>query len=314
MANADRSGALDGLRVLKASDQPRYKRALEAGQQLGWGYYLPFLLSRHRSGRRNVLIAEDEASVCLYRWQRRDDRERLDLFAAPVPMDAGVLARALERANTFNGDLSARVLRIDEKDAELASTVAALELRERKAQYIYAPEAFADIAGRRYRTLRRNVKLVEQMPGVEVLPFTADHAESCQSLLARWGARHRETHGGSGGAASSRRALEICLGFGEPDVLGEVILIDGQLVAFALGGEIRPGVACFFEAKSTSEVPGLAYFQRYSFLSKLTRFALINDGSDAGRPGLRQLKDSLRPVAMHKEYRGTQARRRGGAS
>jgi hypothetical protein len=33
----------------------------------------------------------------------------------------------------------------------------------------------------------------------------------------------------------------------------------------------------------------------------------INDGSDAGRSGLRQLKSSLRPIDMHQEYRGSQS-------
>ncbi len=63
-----------------------------------------------------------------------------------------------------------------------------------------------------------------------------------------------------------------------------------------------------FEAKSDTSVRGLSYFQRHSLLSKLRDFDLVNDGSDAGRPGLRQLKNNFRPVEMHVEYRGTQNR------
>ena len=87
---------------------------------------------------------------------------------------------------------------------------------------------------------------------------------------------------------------------------GEVVLLDGTLSAFAFGGEIRPGVGCFFEAKCDPGISGLSYFQRYSFLSKLTEFELVNDGTDVGRPGLRQLKTSLRPHEMHTEHRATQ--------
>ena len=83
----------------------------------------------------------------------------------------------------------------------------------------------------------------------------------------------------------------------------------GQLAAFAFGGEIRPGVACFFEAKSDGSVPGLAYAHRRNFMLNLQDYDVVNDGSDTGRPGLRQLKDSFRPVAMHAEYRATQRRR-----
>ena len=83
-------------------------------------------------------------------------------------------------------------------------------------------------------------------------------------------------------------------------------MLNGRLSAFAFGGEIRPGVGCFFEAKADTEVAGLSYFQRYSFLEKLQEFQVVNDGSDVGRAGLRQLKNSLRPVEMQVEYRATQ--------
>jgi len=53
-------------------------------------------------------------------------------------------------------------------------------------------------------------------------------------------------------------------------------------------------------------VAGLSYFHRYSFLEKLQEFQFVNDGSDVGRAGLRQLKNSLRPVEMHLEYRANQ--------
>ncbi len=38
----------------------------------------------------------------------------------------------------------------------------------------------------------------------------------------------------------------------------------------------------------------------------LGEFDLVNDGSDAGRTGLRRLKDSFRPVEMHIEYSAIQ--------
>lgn len=314
MVNPELTGALDGLRILQAGDLPGYKRAVDAGQQVGWAYYFPYLLSRNRSGRSAVLLAEDDDSVCVYGWRMKDGKPRLDLLLAPAPMNGLVLARCLQRANDFNGDFSARVMRIDEKDAEAASAVPYFQVGVRKKQYLYAPTSFADLGGRRYRTLRRYVARIEEMPGLEVVPFSAAHREACDSLLAQWGAQHREAHGTAGGMGTSTRALELTETFSEPDLRGEVVFIDGRLVAFALGGEIRPGVGCFFEAKSDSGVQGLAYFQRYSFLSKLSEFEFVNDGSDAGRPGLKQLKDSLRPAEMHVEYRGTQRRHTGGAS
>ncbi|MBW2422300.1 MAG: DUF2156 domain-containing protein [Deltaproteobacteria bacterium] len=311
MKDLQLTGALDGLKVLDLSDLSRYKLAVDKGQQAGWGYYFPNLLTYNRPGRGAALIAEDGDSVCVYRWVRRNSGPRLDLLLAPTPMDARVLQRSLERANDFNGDFSARVLRLDAKDAAAAASLSDLHIREHKSQYLYSPQSFADISGRKYRTLRRNVQGVEALPDVEVLPYSELHAEGCRELLRRWSRRHRATHGTQGGVGTTGRALELPEKFTELDLRGEVVLIDGRLAAFAFGGEIRPGMGAFLDAKCDIEVQGLSYFHRYSFLSKLRHFELVNDGSDVGREGLRQLKNSLRPVGMHTEYRGTQLRAQG---
>ena len=118
------SGPLEGLRVLDPADLPRYKAAVEAGRQMGWGYYFPYLLSllsRNAAARSAVLLAEDAGSMCVYLWQLRDAKPRLDVYLAPTPMSVPVLERCIERANDFNADSSARVMRIDEKDVGAVS-------------------------------------------------------------------------------------------------------------------------------------------------------------------------------------------------
>lgn len=302
----ERSGALEGLRVLRASDIGRYKHAVASGRPMGWGYYFPYWLSRIRPQRSAVLLAEEEGSFCTFLWRRRDSRDKLDLLVAPTPMNASVLRRCIERANDFNGDRSARILRIDAKDVDAVSSVPELRVRERKTQYLYAPRAFSDTSGRRYRTLRRNVALIEGRADVEVVRYDGSHAEDCRGLLRRWARAHRDAHGTAGGAGASARAIELAGTLSETDLRGEVVFVGGRLSAFAFGGEIRPGVGCFFDAKCEPGIRGLSYFQRYSFMSRLREFEHVNDGSDVGRAGLRQLKESLRPVAVHLEYRGSQ--------
>ena len=272
---------------------------------MGWGYYFPYLLSRNRPGRSAVLLAEDEDSICTYLWQIKHSQPRLDVYLAPTPMNTAVLARCLERANDFNADKTAKVMRIDAQDAA-ASAAAGLRVRQRRSQYIFSPDAYRDIGGKNFYTIRRNVNLVAQMPDVEVLQYSPAHAEACHALLNRWQDLHREIHGTSGGVGTSRRAIDLAGTLPAADLQGEVVMIDGSLVAFAFGGEIRPGLAASFERKSDTGVRGLSYFHFRSFLTSMQAFELINDGSDTGRAGLRQLKDSFRPIAMHTEYRGSQ--------
>jgi hypothetical protein len=104
----------------------------------------------------------------------------------------------------------------------------------------------------------------------------------------------------------TRRVLDLVGTLPETDLSGEVVSIDRQLVAFALGGVIRPGLGCSLERKSDSSIRGLSYFHFRSFLWSLRQYDQVNDGSDVQRAGVRQFKDSFRPVAMLPEFRASQ--------
>ena len=302
------SGVLAGLKVVAIEDLDRYKAAVEAGGQMGWGYYFPNLLAQNRPGRSAMLWTVDAGSLCVFRWQARDRAPRLDLYLPPIPLSVAALRRSLDRANDFNGDRSAQVNRIDAKDAVVMSAIPALRVRERRVQYVFAPGTYENLDGKLYRTIRRNVALFEGRVDVEIAPYSRSHAQGCKELLARWKKTHRDAHGTAGGAGGSSRAIELAGTLPEGDLGGEVVLVDGRVAGFALGGEIRPGLACAFERKCDNDLRGLTYFQFRSFLLSLRGFERVNDGSDAGRAGLRQLKNSFRPLEMHAEYRATQRR------
>ena len=300
-------GALEGLEALSPRHLERFKAAVEEGKQVGWAYCFAYLLASERPGRRSFFLVEDDGSLCLFRWDaEKGDAPHLDLAFPPVPLSLGALARALERANDFNGDRSARVLRIDAQDVEAVESNRSLRVRQRRMQYMFVPARHEGLVGSEFRTVRRNVSFVERLPDVEVVPFHSPLAEGCRALLAEWRERHRSEHGTGGGVRFSRRLLEIAGTLPERDLSGEVVLIDGRVAGFAFGGMIRSGLACSLERKCDTSVRGLSYYQFNSFLRSLRGFDLVNDGSDAKRAGLRQFKDSFRPVAMEPEYRAKQ--------
>jgi hypothetical protein len=303
------SGALAGLGLLEARDLERYRNAMQAGRQQGWGYYFPYLLSHNRPGRSAALWAEDGGSLCMYLWSLRRGRPHLDVYLTPLPMKVAVLTRCIERANDHNGDRSARVMRIDAGDAAAVGAVAGLTVRQRRLQYLYAPASYGALHGKKFYTIRRNVAQVEALPDVEVVPYTPALADGCRDLLRRWRRHYRSTRASAGGTGTSKRAIELAGHLPETVLRGEVVLLDGRVAAFAFGGEIRPGVASIFDTRSDNDVRGLAYFHRYRFLSALVDYARVNDGSDTGRGGLRQFKDSFRPVEMLPEFRAVQRRR-----
>lgn len=300
------SGALEGLEIISISDRDRFKCAINRGEQNGFAYYFPNVLSYNRAGKSAVLLMEDEGSICVFRRIVRDSKPRLDILLAPSPMNVNVLHRCLERANDFNGNKSARVLKIDEKDVDILGSLPGLNVKQRKSQFLFAPATYADISSRPFRTMRRGIAKVRARDNLDVQSYSSIHTEACLDLLKKWRKNHRDRHGTMGGVGTTRRVLEMAGEFGEPDIHGEVIYIDNKLVGFAFGGEIRPGYAAFLEAKCDYEIQGLSLFQRYSFMSNLQQYELINDGPDVGRAGLAQLKNSLRPVGMHIEYQARQ--------
>ena len=200
------TGALEGLRTLEASDLARYTQAVEAGKQLGWGYYFPYLMSRHRTGKSAALVEEDSGSICVYLWRKRGSKPKLDLLVAPTPMNTGALARCIERANDYNGSRSARVMRVDANDCAALVDMPWLTLKPRKPQYLYSPQEFGELAGRKYRTLRRNVASVQKEENLEVVPYSGELERGCRKMLRRWGKHHREAHGTAGGVGAIRHS------------------------------------------------------------------------------------------------------------
>jgi hypothetical protein len=77
------------LKNLDAGDRTRFKSAVEAGLQTGWAYCFPYLLAKAKPGRREILIAEDAGSLCLFQWAAAEGR--LDLLFPPGA-ESGVLA------------------------------------------------------------------------------------------------------------------------------------------------------------------------------------------------------------------------------
>jgi hypothetical protein len=299
------SDLLAGLVRASTKRYARYAKMIEAGRPTGSSYYYPGLIVYQRKNRRAILLDEDGGSVCIYRWQLEDDKPRLDLYWAPNPMNPAGLRRGSERANDFNEDNSARILRIDERDAEAVAS-AGFNLKKRRQQFLYTPSKYEDLGGSSLRTVRRNVASIEKMADIEVRQYRSDDAKACNALLNRWSNSHREKQESSGGLGFSRRMIRLAGELPDEVLTGQVVSIDGKLVGYSFGGAIHSDLACYYDTKCEPNIKGLTYYIRRNFLLHLNKYPQVNDGSDVGREGLSQIKQSFRPVAMHQEYRAYQ--------
>lgn len=300
------SGALQGLKLAELSDLDAYNRAVDAGGQTGFGYFFPHILGLNRTGQSAALLIEDEGSICVFRWRRNSGAPRLDPIVAPTPMSRRVILRCLERANDFNHDTSARILKIDQDDVEKVLQIKTLRVVKRKSQYLYSPATYLDLGGGRFRSIRRYVSKFERLQNLSVQGYSPEYKNGCLELLQRWRRHHRNTHGTQGGVGTTKRLLDLADNLTAPALEGEVILLDGAIAAFAFGGQLRPGVGVFSEAKSDISMSGLSIYQRYHFMVTRQEWSLVNDGPDIGRGGLEQFKNRLRPVRLHQEYSARQ--------
>jgi hypothetical protein len=301
----EQSTPLSGLVRASTKRYPHYAKMIESGQPTGSSYYYPGLIVYQRKNRRAILLDQDEGSICIYRWQIVDDKPRLDLYLAPKPMNRSVLRRCIERMNDFNSDRSGRILRIDQKDIDDVSSLG-LKLQKRRQQFLFSPSDYQDLSGTKLRTVRRNIASVNDQLDVEVRPFQTSDSEACHELLKTWVEVHRDRQETSGGLGYARRMIELAGKLPEKALMGHVALIDGKIVGYSFGGSIHSGLACYYDTKCDPNIKGLTYFMRRNFLLEMSEYPLVNDGSDGGREGLNQIKQSFRPVAMHQEYRGYQ--------
>jgi UDP-N-acetylmuramyl pentapeptide synthase len=306
MAQAKRpAGCLVGLQPLTREDIPRFKDALSAGKQLAWGYYVPFMLSVNHSPRRTLLWTIDEGSVCLFNVSH-DTPSHLDLYSPPFPGNAQVLRRCLERANDHNSDRSARIYWIDEQDMVTVKALGSVQIKIKELEYLYSPQDLMDLSGGGYRTVRRNVIRIANLTDLEVRAYRHEDGPACLRLLKQWEATQGLKYQALQGSSYTRACLQLEPLLPNQDLYGEVVLIAGEIRAFAFGGEIRPGLGCFFVTKCDTGIQGLSYYARHHFLTGMASYPLVNDSSDGGSAGLQQLKQSLRPRRMHIVYKAKQ--------
>lgn len=92
----------------------------------------------------------------------------------------------------------------------------------------------------------------------------------------------------------------------DKDLQGHVYLVNGQVRAFTFGGEIRPDLGCLLLAIADPEVTSLSYLVRHHFFANMQHCPTINDGSDGGDTGLKEMKQRFRPCGLHPVFTAKQ--------
>ena len=298
------------LHPLQLTDQQRFKEAITTGGQKGWYYFFPYLLFvRLGSQSSRMVWTEDQGSICLFKHQYGHNK-RLDLVFPPFPYQEGPLRRSLERMNDFNQANSSRIYFIDAQDLPQLQALNAFSFSPRNPQYLYASQELAELRGSRFRTLRRNISLARRLADIVVESYRLEHAGQCRQLLQLWertqGVKH---HVPVYQHRYALNAFHFAPQMDDRDLHGLVFLVNGQVRAFAFGGEIRKGLGCSLLGIADPAVTSLSYVMSQEQLTRNQECHLYNDGSDAGQSGLRDFKQRFRPCGLHVSYTAKQIAR-----
>ncbi len=166
--------------------------------------------------------------------------------------------------------------------------------------YLYRREKLATLSGRQLHRKKNLVNLFLRHNTCTAKPLLEENARDALQVLEHW----KTQQGRPGDYAAAKEAVEkmellqLC---------GGIFYINKEPVAYTLGEELAQGrmfVIHFEKAVLKKEYAGIYQYVNQAFTALLPdQYELINREQDLGDSGLRQAKESYRPVDFVRKYR-----------
>jgi len=167
--------------------------------------------------------------------------------------------------------------------------------------YLYLRTDLADLRGKKYHKKRNLVSQFLKLYAHEQKPLAPELAPDAMAVLEHW--RAHKGDGEDTDYAECREALEY---FGELNMKGLLVYIDGKPAGWCIGEPIARGSSfvVHFE-KGIEGCKGVYQFLNMAFAASLPdQFTHINREQDLGDEGLRQAKMTYRPSGFVRKYTG----------
>ena len=163
------------------------------------------------------------------------------------------------------------------------------------SEYLYDRKAYLQMEGEGYRRIRRGIKKLCADFEVVAEPWTENNSADMERVLRRW---HARFPGGDGlmDWGTSQLLLECGHKMG---VTGVIIYLDGEPAAIAAGFPLNEESYDIAFSKSSQRVTGLQDYARQAMARLLPeKYTILNGEDDLGIPGIRQVKQLMRPVGQ----------------
>jgi len=168
------------------------------------------------------------------------------------------------------------------------------------SDYLYTREKLAALSGRELHRKKNLVNLFLRNNACIAKPLLEEYAGDALRVLERWTAQQDRPgdYDAAKEALENMEVLQLC---------GGILYVNEEPVAYTLGEELARGrmfVVHFEKAVLREEYAGIYQYMNRAFAALLPdKYELINREQDLGDPGLRQAKESYRPIGFVKKYR-----------
>ena len=175
-----------------------------------------------------------------------------------------------------------------------------IEYSEADADYVYESEKLATLSGKKLHGKRNHINKFKAVYDGRwsYESITRENVEECFQMALKW--RNQ-----NGCEDDIEKNAEMCVTlnslrlFEELELVGGLIRVDGEIVAFSIGEPICSDTFVVHIEKAYADVPGAYTMINQQFVEhECMAYKYVNREEDTGEEGLRKAKRSYRPVFM----------------
>ncbi len=170
------------------------------------------------------------------------------------------------------------------------------------SDYVYRQEDLSELPGRRYHRQQNLVNRCLSRYECDYCEITPGMLEEVARMQDRW-CSEKDCGEDPGLRAEWRAIRQTIEHYGELDLLGGVVRIDGEVQAYSIGEALAPDTAVVHFEKAMERYDGLYQVINKWFAERaLGDFEFVNREQDLGIPGLRKAKKSYHPDHMVEKF------------
>ncbi len=176
--------------------------------------------------------------------------------------------------------------------------------------YVYLAQDLINLSGRKFHGKKNHLNAFrKEYPDAVYLSITKEIIPKCRVELNAWSEMHKRANPDDPFIGYEQAAIhEIFDHFDRFKLKGGAILLDGKVAAFTFGERLNSDTAVIHVEKADSNVRGIYAAINQAFVEReWSNMTYINREEDMGIDGLRQAKESYRPVKLIEKFNATLA-------